>query len=46
MEPKNEEEAKEAERKLDRAFDILFNEVNKKHSLFKSVSQTNDTCSA
>jgi len=35
IKPKNETEAKEAKRRLDRAFDILFDEVDKKHPLSK-----------
>lgn len=30
IKPKNEAEAKEAQRRLDRAFDILFNEVDRR----------------
>ncbi len=35
IEPKNEAEAKEAQRRLERAFDILFDEVDRKRSLSK-----------
>jgi len=35
IEPKNEAEVKEIEGKLDRAFDILFDEVDKKRFMSK-----------
>ena len=35
IKPKNEAEAREAQRRLDRAFDILFDEVDKKYPLSK-----------